>query len=421
MRAYHHEKAALVLSRQIIAVLRGYSRAMNHSAHSGFDWLKDSGFGLPFDQIATHANALVVPFRRGKRNKAGLEMGVFSETGEVLPHTEMHTLGHLAAPSEAGRRAALDGADHLKGTWLFCGLASAGFGHSLTRSLGILWALERLPGDIGLLFGSKISQQTHHPVLTQLLRNMGFDNDRLVLKRPTHVDHLVTAPNLFSEANKAVATPEFVCWSRDRITPKYDRRRRRKVYLTRSRLSPCLGRYLNEDVLEKNLEKSGFEIVAPETLNLSDQLRLFAEAETIVAAEGSALHLIPFSMRTSAKLVVIQRRSEVPVLIQNQINSFCPASAHFIDAIDRVYWPQERADNLSLVRLDFEKLRAALIDCGVVKSDAYWAEPNKDEEQDSLYAGRSRSERFLSNEERIVFIRELRNKRRERRQARLSA
>ena len=128
-----------------------------------------------------------------------------------------------------------------------------------------------------------------------------------------------------------------------------------------------------------------------------------------------------FPVLVSAKLVVIQRRSDVPVLIQNQINSFCPASAHFIDAIDRVYWPQERADNLSLVRLDFEKLRAALIDCGVVKSDAYWAEPNKDEEQDSLYAGRSRSERFLSNEERIVFIRELRNKRRERRQARLSA
>lgn len=377
--------------------------------------------GLPFDDIKTHENAFVVPFRRGMRNRDGFEAGVFSAQGDVLPNTEMRMLNRWAAPTENARSNALDGAQLLPGTWLFCGIVSAQFGHVLTRSLGMLWAVPELPKDMKLLFVSMMYKQDDHPFLSSFLEHLGIENEYKILRDPSHVEHLVTAPDLFSEVSQGEASPEYVEWVRECAIPKHNKRRKRKLYLTRGELSPRTGRYLNEDVLEKNLEKAGFEIVAPETLSLNDQLKLYAEADKIVAAEGSTLHLVPFAIRPSADLIVIQRRSEIPVLIENQIQSFCGDNVHYIDAIDHVYWPQERADNLSLVKLDFEKLRAELVECGVIKASASWKAPTQNAERLSLHAGRSESERFLSDDERVTFLRKLRRQRRARGHARLAS
>lgn len=371
---------------------------------------------LPFEQIMAHDSALVVPFRRGKRTKSAFAAGVFDESGLVLPNTEMRMLNRRAAPDRTVWAEARDGADWLEGQWLFCGIASAQFGHIITRSLGRLWATERLPPDVRLLFASMMFNEDQHGVLTRILSHLGIQNGYRIIDRPTRVETLFTAPELFSEASEGVATPAFSHWVRQRATPHHDKQSRRKLYLTRGRLSPEVGRSLNEDVLERNLAAAGFEIVAPEALDLSDQFRLYAEAEIIIAAEGSALHVVPFSMRETATLVVIQRRKEVPVLIANQISSFTKARVIYVDAIRQVYWPQERADNVSLVSLDFRALRNALVEAEVLDSSSSWSIPTPSAELRSLHAGRPPDAKFLSDEERAVFLRTLRRQRRARRQ-----
>ena len=45
----------------------------------------------------------------------------------------------------------------------------------------------------------------------------------------------------------------------------------------------------NEDQVEQLLERSGFEIVYPETLGFQDQIRTFAKAECIVGPSGSGM------------------------------------------------------------------------------------------------------------------------------------
>jgi hypothetical protein len=373
-------------------------------------------FNLPFEQIKLHEEALVVPFRRRKRNQDGFDAGVFSVDGDVLPNTEMRTTTRWAAPKKSTCDDALEGAAYLKGEWLFCGIASAQFGHIITRGLGMLWAAQALPKDVNLLFVSMLYNQDDHPFLTEFLENAGIEKTYRILSEPAQIERLFTAPDLFSEAHKCVADREYAEWASNQFTPKFDKRRKRKLYITRGKLSPTLGRYLNEDLLETLLEHAGFEIVAPETMSVCDQLKLYAEADTIIASEGSALHLICMSLRETATLAVIQRRPKVPGVIENQVASFCNADVHYINVIDRVFWPKQRADNVSLVRLDFDQLRDTLVSLGVLAKTAEWRVPTKEEEHLSLHAGRSETEQFLSDKERLVFLKQLRRKRRARRQ-----
>ncbi|MFA8386613.1 MAG: DUF563 domain-containing protein [Pelagibaca sp.] len=373
--------------------------------------------GLPVDRIEAHDTAFVVPFRRGIRSGTDFHAGVFDAQGDALPHAEMKTMLRASLPTREVRDAALAGAETLTGKWLFCGIASSQFGHVITRGLGRLWATEHVPEEVQLLFVSMLYNEDQHRFLTRLLDQMGIRNCYKILQNPTHVERLITAPDLFSEASHGTATPEYAKWVRQRTIPPHDTTARRKLYITRSRLSPCVGRCLNEDLLEKNLENAGFEIIAPETLDLADQFKLYAEAEIIVASEGSALHIVPFSMRDTATLVVVQRRKEVPDLIANQISSFTPARVTYVDAIRDVYWPKQRADNLSLVSLDFLKLRDDLIAAGALDNSSSWRVPTRDEEMMSLHEGRPADAVFLSDEERAAFLRVLRRQRRARRAA----
>lgn len=61
----------------------------------------------------------------------------------------------------------------------------------------------------------------------------------------------------------------------------------RRLYISRSKVGR--RQLLNESAVETFLTERGFETCHPEQLSLAEQVRLFSEAEIIVAAHGSAL------------------------------------------------------------------------------------------------------------------------------------
>jgi Glycosyltransferase 61 len=67
-----------------------------------------------------------------------------------------------------------------------------------------------------------------------------------------------------------------------------------RLYLGRSRLPPECRRVAGEDLLEAELRRRGWSVVYPETLPLSEQLRLLAEAPVIAGCIGSAMHLLMY-------------------------------------------------------------------------------------------------------------------------------
>jgi len=75
----------------------------------------------------------------------------------------------------------------------------------------------------------------------------------------------------------------------------------RRLYVSRRNVSR--RRVLNEDVLESFLADHGFESCQPETLSLVEQVRLFQEAQVVVAPHGSALVNLLFG--TNLKLLEI--------------------------------------------------------------------------------------------------------------------
>ena len=83
-----------------------------------------------------------------------------------------------------------------------------------------------------------------------------------------------------------------VRWLRERFTPRVVAKERR-LYVSRSAAKG--RRVTNEAALVKALSQHGFEVVRPEELAFRDQIRLFAEAEIVVAPHGAANTNVAFA------------------------------------------------------------------------------------------------------------------------------
>lgn len=86
-----------------------------------------------------------------------------------------------------------------------------------------------------------------------------------------------------------------IAWLRDRLLPLARRRDDfpRRIYLSRSRASA--RRRFNEADLLPALERHGFVSVAPETLDVFEQIGLFAGAEAVVGGSGAAFTNLAFT------------------------------------------------------------------------------------------------------------------------------
>ena len=390
---------------------------MNMSTHA-FETCPDTGSPLglselPFDLIERHSAAFVVPFRRGVRTGSRFHAGAFDAAGKPLPNTEMRTIHRASLVTKEVRDAALEDAEHLPGAWLFCGILSAQFGHVITRSLGMLWATEKLPKDVKLLFVSMMYDEAEHGFLRTLLDTLGIEYDYTILRHPSHIETLYTAPDLFSEVIWCNAPRVYADWIKGRVPKLKKSRFGRKIYITRDRLSGTFGRHLCEDILEDNLSKAGFDIVSPERLTLMEQLSLYRDADVVIAADGSAFHVLLFSIKDSAQVYALQRRTVFPPLIANQLRSFTSASVVPIDVIDDVIWPQERADNAALVALDFNKLHEVFLKHGILTKNDAWRCPSDQDFKASQALGRPKNMGFMTDAERPQFLRQLRLKKQE--------
>ncbi len=92
-----------------------------------------------------------------------------------------------------------------------------------------------------------------------------------------------------------------------------------KLYLTRTQLSKkvCIG----EEYFEDFYRKRGYEIVAPETLSLIDQIGLIYNAKEIVCTIGTLSHMILFAKKET-HLTLLLRNNEIgavrPQILINQ-------------------------------------------------------------------------------------------------------
>jgi Glycosyltransferase 61 len=348
-------------------------------------------------------------------------MAVLDDQGQVIPQAVTGTSRRSSdgfAPDPAEFRRIRD----LPGAWVFGGLVGHHFGHQITQSLGRLYALDQVPHAEGVLFtpmGRLAADPARLAMFTRLLAGLGFDIPIRFVAKPTRVGTLHIVPDLFSEQNRCLAHPAYARWLRARLSrPDLRPAPGSRLYVTRTRLDPALGRLLCEDMLEANLARAGFQVFAPENHSLPDQIATYARAETIVTTDGSQGHVIAFARQNHQRIVTIARRTERPVLLTNHLDSFGAgldgASHTWISCLTREWWPQKRADNLSLGEADFATLRDELVRCGALDAPAaaHWRIPDPDQIRASMALGATDGLPLLSTADRDAYLRILRDARR---------
>ncbi len=100
-----------------------------------------------------------------------------------------------------------------------------------------------------------------------------------------------------------------VAWLRERLfsatsTPSPEPNRR--LYISRRRATHA--RVVNEDALQQILEGHEFEIIETEDMSVADQIRLFSQAESIVAPHGAGQTNILFAGASCRNLELLEPR-----------------------------------------------------------------------------------------------------------------
>jgi hypothetical protein len=216
------------------------------------------------------------------------------------------------------------------------GAVFAHFGHQIADfTTRLLPSLDEKP-DLQFAFSARenfcdqySSWENIPAFFPQILGWYGIPADRVhLIMEPTVVERLVVSPQA-----EQVHGPGPEPWYLDLLDANTRSRlgeveRDGSLYVSRANQ---LGHFAGEAYIEKVFKDVGFRVLRPETVSIKEQLRAYTSAESIVFAEGSALHGLQLIGRVGANVTVLNRRAGLKVaepLIRPRAGSL-----RYIDAV----------------------------------------------------------------------------------------
>jgi Glycosyltransferase 61 len=192
------------------------------------------------------------------------------------------------------------------------GAAVLHFGHQIGDfSMRLLPTVRALPG-VPIAFAShprfKIAPGSPPDWFWSILDWLGVPrDDAYFVSEPTLMRDLAVLPQA-----EQIGGPGPDAASLDMLDELVERRlgtvtRTGTVYVSRA---AQVARFAAEEHLERALSASGVTVVRPEVMPLADQLRLYASADVLIFAEGSALYGIQLLGRSVGDLVFLSRREK---------------------------------------------------------------------------------------------------------------
>ena len=162
-----------------------------------------------------------------------------------------------------------------------------------------------------------------------------------------------------------------------------------RLYVSRSRLGADKGALIDEDRLEMLLAQQGYDIFHPQAHDLTTQVARYKAATTILASEGSALHLVGMTARADQVIgIIARRRSPATEMIRTHLHSFSGRAPVVFDALRRNWKPAgQPRKHMWQGELDFPLLQAMLRQEGfLTPGGASW--PQRSLEQVAALLGR---------------------------------
>lgn len=200
------------------------------------------------------------------------------------------------------------------------GLASEYFGHWVPEFLIKLKAYEHHPDFLKLpLIVDRKMPQSHFDYLQSIVKNrliyleegINFECKRLLVA-PTATFYPVelTPSHPIPQAEIGALSPEGLAWLREKVLAAYPCDENsitpcnQKIYLSRRNMS--WRKVTNEAEIAAFVTAHGYQVVDIETLSFQDQIKLFRNAQSIIAPNGSSLLNLIFASQTT-KLIVLSQ------------------------------------------------------------------------------------------------------------------
>lgn len=334
------------------------------------------------DRIDTLAGAFVVPERP---HDVPLASGVLGADGSFLESSRAWIRARKSTP--APTLSPDEPVRDLPGRHLFAGHMRGHFGHFIVESTARLWALDVL--------GSEIASVLYLPYRGDLagtrraIRGQGRFFELMGVAAPieSHAEVLrvetLHVPELgFGWLERYAGSPRYRGFMRERLGAGIAPEGGERLYISRAGLMARRGGILGETVIEENLARAGYEIFRPEKHPLEQQIARYKAARSIVALDGSALHMAAFFFRPGGRVAIVFRRTNANFAdYRLQYRSFCGVDPDRIEVIRRdwVSGDARRSDYRSVGELDFAALFARLAELGYVAPDFRPELPSQDE------------------------------------------
>ena len=363
----------------------GFAKVMGHCTRHVWTCTFDPGLRLPMandgwsTEKKTLENAVIVPpTEQNFVQEAGVlhSDGHYCSTGALWRNGRALTVRPKMPEGDLKER---------KGTWLWGGLLWMHFGHFLVESTARLWALDNLDEPIeGILFAPKRPRNGSevHAFQHEFARLMGIDVPIISLDAPTRVERLIVPGQGFGLGSMIEGTQNY----RDAIARNFAKDIKAdgpdKIYISRSQLPSGRGSLIGEDELETHLAADGYTIFHPQKHDLTSQIATYKAARHIIAAEGSALHLLALVAQADQQVAIVVRRpSNATEQLKKHLKSFAGIDATMLSQLTRSWKPTGPAKSrLWMGELNMPALQKDLADAGfITASKSKWKSLNRDE------------------------------------------
>jgi len=286
---------------------------------------------LPLN-VYTAENAIILPLKPSSDRFHNWDGGVVDRDGKFIA-------GHIVDTRHDHRQNIVRGypvpsdIDFVAEPVIFGGGRDARhFGHFLLEELSRLWYyVENRELNYKVAFINN-GLNFDHPSVA-LLTQLGLDRDNMLfIERPTQFQTVIVPDQsmyIYSgEIDREHGLSVFDAL-RDSVKPGGADR----IYLTRTMLPPGKNfRDVNENMLEDFFRKQGYQIVAPETHPLPQQISLLSGAKEVVCTVGTLSHLLLFC-HNGIEHTAILRDKRSPVEIQWEINRLRGVVTNVVDCL----------------------------------------------------------------------------------------
>ncbi len=228
--------------------------------------------------------------------------GAYTNQQEFIPESALtRRKGNISGPYPADILAKIK-PDYREDEVVFCGLMNHHFGHFLVEATARLWwGIKN--GFRGKYLFQIFDHVTYKPAAQEFFELLGIADQIEFIKKPTIFKtlHLPESALVF---NQSYASEYLLPFERIRqnLAGQIPADNPKKIFLSRKALKHRA--VIGQDVVEKWFNNQEYISVSPESLSLSQQIKLVLGADEIAGINGSAMHLLLFSKGKNTKTIM---------------------------------------------------------------------------------------------------------------------